>query len=299
MSSIVISIDQGTTSSRCIAFRREGTIVSQHNMEHKQITPHPGWLEHDPEEIVQNVESCLKKVLKDVNGLVVAGAGVTNQRETTVAWRRSTSKPLCNAIVWSDSRTQAIVDTMSERFGGHDFSRDTCGLPCSTYFSAVKMKWMLENVPAVRDAADEADLCFGTIDSYLIWRLTNGRSFVTDVTNASRTMLMSLQHRQWDPTMCHNFGVDVSWLPRIASSSEILGVTTVDSHQIVIAGCIGDQQAALVGHGCFAAGTAKNTFGTGCFLLVNSGTTIPVLTSGLLATVAFQLGANAPCFYAV
>jgi glycerol kinase len=310
------AIDQGTTSSRFIVFNEKMEIVVQHQLEHRQITPNPGWLEHDPQEIFDNVCVCIVESIKklrqlDPSFISLAGVGITNQRETTVAWDRATKNVLCNAVVWSDLRTAAIVDrTIRQHNGDARFAVPSCGLPVSTYFSAMKMKWMLENVPDVRHAADRGTLCFGTIDAWLIWKLTGERVFATDVSNASRTMLMNLHTLTWDADLCSEFGIPMSSLPQIKSSSENFGTIRTQEdllatelgsqHSVPICGCIGDQQGALVGNMCFEAGQAKNTYGTGCFLLANVGSSVPPPSkSGLLTTVGYRLGPDAPCIYAL
>lgn len=317
------AIDQGTTSSRFIVFDEKLLhVVAVHQIEHRQITPQPGWLQHDAEEIFSNVVACMKTVLADLaqqsNPGKIVSIGITNQRETTVAWSKSTGKPLYDAIVWSDARTQHIVDRLIAPHGGkNNFCQNECGLPCSTYFSAVKMRWMLENVHAVKQAAATGDLLFGTIDSWLIYKLTNGEMHATDVTNASRTMLMDIRTRKWSRNLCDLFGVPMSALPKeiFASASPRFG--HVSSAVLTphftsrfgeplplagtpISGCIGDQSGALVGQLGFTKGQIKNTFGTGCFLLANVGHEQPVFSkSGLLTTIAFQMGDSAPCFYAL
>lgn len=310
------SIDQGTTSSRFIVFNEKMEIVVQHQIEHKQMTPKPGWLEHDPQEIFENVCVCIVEAIKklrvlDASFTTLAGVGITNQRETTVAWDRDTKNVLCNAIVWSDVRTSAIVErTIREHSDDARFAAAICGLPVSTYFSAMKMKWMLENVDDIRHAATKGTLCFGTIDAWLIWKLTGEKVFATDVTNASRTMLMNLKTLSWDEGLCKEFGIPLKALPDIRSSSEHYGTISTQEdllatvlgreRPVPICGCIGDQQGALVGNMCFQAGEAKNTYGTGCFLLANVGPTVPRPSgNGLLTTVGYQLGRNAPCMYAL
>lgn len=310
------AIDQGTTSSRFIVFNEKMEIVVQHQLEHRQITPKPGWLEHDPQQIFDNVCICIVEAVTKLRSLdpsfkALASIGITNQRETTVAWDRSTKNVLCNAIVWSDVRTTEIVERIiQEHNGDARFAATACGLPVSTYFSAMKMRWMLENIPDVRNAAAKGSLCLGTVDAWLIWKLTGERVFATDVTNASRTMLMNLTTLAWDPNLCAAFGIPRAALPEIRSSSEwygnvctqedLLATVLGREHPVPISGCIGDQQGALVGNMCFSAGEAKNTYGTGCFLLANIGTTVPPPSrNGLLTTVGYQLGRGAPCVYAL
>ena len=295
------AIDQGTTSSRFVVFNKEMDLVCAHQLEHRQITPNPGWLQLDAEEIFNNCEKCIAEVCRKLRGKDSAAAieaiGITNQRETTVAWSRSTGRPLYHAIVWSDMRTSELVKEYTSKYGG-DFARAKTGLPCSTYFSAFKMCWLLRNVPQVRSAAENGDLMLGTIDSWLLWKLCG--EHVTDCTNSSRTMLMDLQTLQWDETLCQQFGVPRSALPRIVSNSEQIGFCrTTDLKGTPITGCIGDQQGALVGQMCLRPGQGKNTYGTGCFLLVNVGQKAPVSTHGLLSTVGFKLGPHGACNYAL
>jgi glycerol kinase len=301
------SIDQGTTSSRFLIFNAKREIVCSSQKEHRQITTGPGYLEHDPVEIYDNVCELIEKGMETFRKIfpntVVSALGITNQRETTVAWDVSTGKPLFNAIVWSDGRTSSVLKEIIEKNGGSaDFAREKCGLPVSTYFSAVKMYWMIKNVTAVQLALQHKTLRFGTIDSWLMWRLTHGKVHKTDVTNASRTMLLNLKTLNWDPELCRAFGIPEWSLPTVVSSSELFGTVSCNRvpsiRQIPISGCIGDQQGALVGQFCFEAGQAKNTYGTGCFLLANVGTSIKHSKSGLLATVGFKFG-NEPANYAL
>lgn len=306
------SIDQGTTSSRFLIFDDHMRLVVGHQLEHKQITPQPGWLEHDPQEIFDNTCRCMVEAIQKLKALdsefvQLAAVGITNQRETTVAWDRTTKNVLCNAIVWSDVRTSHMVQRLVKQHGSATFAAKKCGLPVSTYFSAMKMMWMLEHVPAVQEAASRDSLCFGTIDSWLIWKLTGETVHATDVTNASRTMLMNLDTLQWDASLCGEFRVPMGSLPQIKSCSEFFGfVVTNEDHlasvigrNVPICGCIGDQQAALVGNLCFSVGQAKNTYGTGCFLLANVGNKPVHSKNGLLATVGYKLGSGAPCVYAL
>jgi glycerol kinase len=300
------ALDQGTTSTRFIVFDRDRKPVAQHQVEHKQITPHPGWLSHDAEEIAANSKRCIGEAIKQLRerhgvDARVEAMGVTNQRETTVAWDSRTGKPLAHAIVWSDARTEAIVHELSK--GNPDGGRAECGLPFSTYFSAGKMTWLLRNEAAVKHALSAETLRFGTVDTWLIWTLTEGRTFVTDCTNASRTMLMNIATLRWSPKQCELFQVPQWALPRIVPSSgdiavvdnSVFGIT--DHPPIPITGCIGDQQGALVGQLCFNVGDAKNTYGTGCFLLANIGTQLPPPSrNGLLTTVAYQLGDEKPVY---
>jgi glycerol kinase len=297
------AIDQGTTSSRFIVFNRAGEIVSSAQEEHEQIYPQPGWVEHDAEEIWRRTQSVIARSMASA-GIApadLAAIGITNQRETTVVWNRKTGKPVYNAIVWQDTRVAADVAEFS-RHGGQDRYRAKTGLPLATYFSALKIRWILNHVPGSRQPAESGELLCGTIDSFLIWNLTggpNGGLHLTDVTNASRTQLMDLATLQWDTAILKEFDIPQPMLPKIVSSSEVYGQSTLSQVRgVAIAGVLGDQQAALVGQACFKPGEAKNTYGTGCFMLMNTGTK-PVLSKcGLLTTAAYRLG-SAPAHYAL
>ena len=298
MPDYISAIDQGTTSTRFIVFDRNGRLVACAQKEHEQIYPRAGWVEHDPNEIWRRTEEVIGAAM-EMRGLRprdLAAIGITNQRETTVLWNRHTGSPVANAIVWQDTRVGEQVSEFS-RAGGADRFRAQTGLPLSTYFSSLKIRWLLENVPGAREQAEAGDLLFGTIDTFLMWRLT-GRH-VTDCTNASRTQLMNLKTLDWDSELLAAFGIPRQMLPEIRSSSEVYGEATLDAvADVPVAGVLGDQQAALVGQTCFRAGEAKNTYGTGCFLLMNTGLEIVQSRCGLLTTVAFQLG-NAPALYAL
>src|SRR5208283_3366092 len=303
MANYIGAIDQGTTSTRFIVFDRSGRIVTTAQKEHEQIYPKPGWVEHNPEEIWTRTQEVISEALKAKNLTAkdLAGVGITNQRETTVVWNRKTGKPVYNAIVWQDTRTADYVAEYS-RLGGQDQFRRKTGLPLATYFSGLKIKWILENVPGVRALAEKGEVIFGNIDTYLIWKLTGGVDggiHVTDVSNASRTMLMNLETLTWSKEVTGVFGVPIAMLPKICSSSEVYGTAkTTALAGIPVAGDLGDQQAALVGQTCFKPGQAKNTYGTGCFLLLNTGT-VPVQSEfGLLTTLAYKLG-NGPAVYAL
>jgi glycerol kinase len=282
MGEYVAAIDQGTTSSRCIVFDREGEMTLVDQREHEQITPRAGWVEHDPQEVIRNVRACLQAA---PDGL--AALGITNQRETTVVWDRETGEPVYNAIVWQDTRTAAIV----RELGDPDQLREATGLPLSTYFSGPKIKWILDNVDGARERAEAGDLLFGTMDTWVLWNLTG--EHCTDVTNASRTLLMELETLAWSPEHCELLGVPMSMLPEIRSSSETYG----ECDGVPVAGILGDQQAALFGQTAFDPGDAKNTYGTGSFLLVNTGEEI-VRTDKLLTTVGFKCGEE-PATYAL
>jgi glycerol kinase len=296
----IAAIDQGTTSTRCIIFDRGGRIVSSDQREHEQIYPRPGWVEHDPLQIRQRAEQVVEGALQNaqLTPRDLAAAGITNQRETTVVWERATGRALCNAIVWQDTRTDGICTELA-RDGGQDRFRPQTGLPLATYFSGPKIRWILENVPAARALADNGDALFGTIDTWLIWWLTGGPNsgiHVTDVTNASRTLLMNLRTLDWDDELLAAMQIPRRMLPRIRSSSEIYGTGTGVLEGVPIAGNLGDQQAALVGQTCFSPGEAKNTYGTGCFLLLNTGEQIVQSNSGLLSTVAYRFGSHNPVY---
>jgi glycerol kinase len=295
----VLAIDQGTTSTRAIVFDHDGGIVSVGQLEHKQHFPRAGWVEHDATEIWKNTRKVIGMALADANTTrhSIAAIGITNQRETTVVWDRSTGKPICNAIVWQDTRTQDIVDRLAD--GDLDRYRDRVGLPLATYFSGTKIAWILDNVDGARDRAEAGELLFGTTDSWVLWNLTGGTAggiHATDVTNASRTMLMDLRRLDWDTEILADFGIPRSMLPHIRSSSEIYGVAASESllREVPIAGILGDQQAATFGQTAFDKGESKNTYGTGNFLIVNTGEEIVRSKNGLLTTVAYKLGDEAP-----
>lgn len=296
----ILAIDQGTTSTRCIIFDREARIVASNQREHRQHYPRPGWVEHDPRELWTRTREVIAGAMAEarVSPARLAAIGITNQRETAMLWDRRTGDPLHNAIVWQDTRTVGMVAELA-RQGGQDRFRSRTGLPLATYFSGTKFRWLLDHVPAVREAAARGDALLGTVDSYLAWWLTGGPAggrHITDVTNASRTMLMDLATLQWDDELLEVFGVPRAALPEIRSSSEHYGVATGALAGVPLAGILGDQQAALVGQTCFAVGEAKNTYGTGNFLLLNTGQTPVASTSGLLTTVAYQFGASKPCY---
>src|SRR5579871_2617951 len=291
MASYVGAIDQGTTSTRFIVFDRHGRIVSTAQQEHEQIYPQPGWVEHDSEEIWRRTQAVMSEALtqRELRASDLAAIGITNQRETTVIWDRHTGEPVANAIVWQDARVGNYVAEFSSA-GGADRFRAQTGLPLTTYFSSLKIRWILDNVAGARDRAESGDLLFGNIDTFLTWRLTGG-VHVTDVTNASRTQLMNLGTLAWDSDILAAFGIPERMLPRICSSSEIYeniqwGVLA----GVPVAGILGDQQAALVGQACFLPGEAKNTYGTGCFLLMNTGERAVPSTHGLITTVAYKFG---------
>ncbi len=299
MPSYIGALDQGTTSTRFIVFDRSGRIAASAQKEHRQIYPQPGWVEHDPEEIWARTQEVISQAMAQ-GGLEpgdLAGIGITNQRETTVLWNRRTGRPVHNALVWQDTRVGDAVSELA-RAGGPDRFRAKTGLPLSTYFSSLKIGWLLDNVAGVRAQAEAGDILFGTIDTFLLWRLTGGLH-LTDCTNASRTQLMNLETLEWDPELLSAFRIPPQILPHICSSSECYGAATLASVKgVPIAGILGDQQAALVGQTCFRAGEAKNTYGTGCFLLMNTGRDLVPSRCGLLTTVAFRLK-DQPANYAL
>lgn len=304
MAEYVLSIDQGTTSSRAIIFDHAGAVVASGQKEHEQILPRAGWVEHDPAEIWQNVQEVIGLALTraHLTRHDIAAVGITNQRETAVVWDRTTGEPVYNAIVWQDTRTQEIVDRLAAD-GGIDRFADVVGLPLATYFSGTKVAWILENVDGARAKADAGELMFGTTDTWVLWNLTGGVDggvHATDVTNASRTMFMDLETLQWRDDILEAFGVPVSMLPEIRSSSEVYGTAENSSllRETPIAGILGDQQAATFGQAAFRAGESKNTYGTGCFLIFNTGEEIVRSKNGLLTTVGYKLG-DAPTHYAL
>ena len=304
MPQYVIAIDQGTTSSRAIIFDHDGNIVSTGQLEHEQIFPKAGWVEHNAAEIWNNTREVIGTALSKANLTRhdIAAVGITNQRETAVVWDKNTGEPVYNAIVWQDTRTQSIVDELAAD-GGVERFKDKVGLPLATYFSGTKIKWILDHVEGARERAEAGDLLFGNTDSWVTWNLTGGVDggvHITDVTNASRTMFMDLATLSWDQEILDAFGVPASMLPEIKSSSEVYG--TVHTSQLLrevpVAGILGDQQAATFGQAAFNSGEAKNTYGTGCFLIFNTGEEIVHSKNGLLTTVGYKLG-DAPTHYAL
>ncbi|WP_427868803.1 glycerol kinase GlpK [Leucobacter luti] len=304
MADYVIAIDQGTTSSRAIIFDRKGNIVSVGQREHEQIFPKPGWVEHDANEIWRNVQEVIGVALAkaDLTRHDIASIGITNQRETAVVWDRKTGKPVYNAIVWQDTRTQAIVDRLAGDEGVDRF-KSIVGLPLATYFSGTKIVWILENVEGARERAEAGDLLFGTTDSWVLWNLTGGPEggvHATDVTNASRTLFMDLETLEWRDDILEAFDVPRSMLPKICSSSEVYGVAENSSllRETPVSGILGDQQAATFGQAAFDAGESKNTYGTGNFLIFQTGTEIVHSKNGLLTTVGYKIG-DEPAHYAL
>jgi glycerol kinase len=302
MASYIAAIDQGTTSTRCLIFDRAGRVVAMDQREHAQIFPRPGWVEHSPSEIWARTQEVVDGALRSggVDVGAIAAVGITNQRETTVVWNRWTGRPFYNAIVWQDTRTDQLCAELA-RDGGQDRFRERTGLPLATYFAGPKIRWLLDNVGGLRAAAEAGDALFGTVDTFLIWWLTggpNGGVHVTDVTNASRTLLMNLATLDWDAHMLEALGIPRAMLPRIVSSSEVYGTAVGALGGVPVAGDLGDQQAALVGQTCFGVGEAKNTYGTGCFMLLNTGERIVPSTHGLLTTLGYKLGER-PAVYAL
>lgn len=296
----IAAIDQGTTSSRCIVFDRDGRIVAVDQKEHEQIFPKPSWVEHDAAEIWTNVQEvvagAIEKAAQTNPGFSaddVKAIGITNQRETTLLWDKHTGEPVHNALVWQDTRTDALCRELGRNVGQDRFRRET-GLPLASYFAGPKARWLLDNVEGLRERADRGDILFGTMDSWVIWNLTGGPDggvHVTDVTNASRTMLMNLHTLEWDEKICESIGVPMSMLPEIRSSSEVYGTATVGALAgVPVASALGDQQAALFGQTCFAEGEAKSTYGTGTFLLMNTGEKAVNSYNGLLTTVGYRIG---------
>nr|WP_076389368.1 glycerol kinase GlpK [Vaginimicrobium propionicum] len=300
----VLAIDQGTTSSRAIVFDHAGRLVALGQKEHEQILPRPGWVEHDPVEIRRNIREVIGIALSkaNINRHEVAAIGITNQRETAVVWDKHTGEPIYNAIVWQDTRTAPIIKELAGE-AGEDKYKPICGLGLSTYFAGPKVKWILDNVAGARERAEAGDLLFGTIDTWVLWNLTGGPDggrHVTDVTNASRTMLMDVRKLCWDEGICRDMTIPMSMLPKICSSSEEYGVGAKNTLIIdtPITGILGDQQAATFGQVCFNQGMAKNTYGTGCFMLINTGNTAVTSKNGLLTTVCYKLG-DQPAVYAL
>lgn len=298
----VMAIDQGTTSSRAILFDHGGQIVSVGQKEHEQIFPKAGWVEHNPIEIWDNIRSCVADALQkaQVNRHEIAAVGITNQRETVVVWDKNTGEPVYNAIVWQDTRTSQIIRELAGEEGMSKY-RDICGLDLSTYYSGPEIKWILDNVEGAREKAEAGDLLFGNTDCWVLWNMTggvNGGVHKTDVTNASRTMLMDIRTLEWREDICKDFGIPMSMLPEICSSSEVYGYGRKNGLLIdtPISGILGDQQAATFGQACFEKGMAKNTYGTGCFVLMNTGEEPVFSENGLLTTVAYKIGDNKPVY---
>ena len=293
MKQYILALDQGTSSSRAIVFDEKGTTCAVAQREFRQIFPQSGWVEHDPHEIWASQASVIAEAISimDINGLNLAGIGITNQRETTIVWDSETEEPIYNAIVWQDRRTSDYCDELKKQ-GLTDMIRQKTGLIIDAYFSATKIKWILDNVPGARERAEKGKLMFGTVDTWLIWRLTRGEVHVTDPSNASRTMLFNIRTLQWDEELLKLFDIPASMMPEVRSSSEVYGATktTIFAHKVPIAGIAGDQQAALFGQMCVEPGSVKNTYGTGCFLLMNSGEKPILSQNNLITTVAWKIG---------
>lgn len=289
---LILALDQGTTSSRAIVFNHSGEIVGLSQKPFEQIFPQPGWVEHNPNEIWSSQISVAAEAIAKtgVSGKEIAAIGITNQRETTVVWNRETSEPIYNAIVWQDRRTAKYCDQLKEE-GHTQIIKEKTGLILDAYFSGTKLKWILEHVEGARELAEQGKLCFGTIDTWLVWKLTRGKMFITDVSNASRTMLFNIHTMEWDPELLELFNIPKSILPEVKQSSEIYGetATTLFSTKIPIAGIAGDQQAALFGQMCTKPGMVKNTYGTGCFLLMNTGNKAVHSENNLLTTIAWKI----------
>lgn len=293
MEQYILALDQGTTSSRAVVFDHNGQIRSVAQKEFKQYFPQPGWVEHNPNEIWSSQASVIAEAISaiDINGLDIAGIGITNQRETTIVWDIDTEEPIYNAIVWQDRRTAEFCDKLKAQ-GLVDKIREKTGLIIDAYFSGTKIKWILDNVPGARKRAEMGKLRFGNVDSWLIWRLTRGEAHVTDVTNASRTMLFNIHTLKWDEDLLKLFDIPMSMLPEVKSSSEVMAhtKTTIFAHEVPIAGVAGDQQAALFGQMCVEPGAIKNTYGTGCFVMLNTGEKPVMSENNLLTTVAWKIG---------
>ena len=302
MAKYAAAIDQGTTSTRFMIFDHAGKVIEVDQKEHEQIYPKPGWVEHNPMEIWDRTQDVIKEALakSKIDPKDIAAVGVTNQRETTVVWEKATGKPVYNAIVWQDTRTADICNDLAKD-GGQDRLRPKTGLPLATYFSGPKIKWILDNVPGVREKAEKGEVLFGNIDTWVIWNVTGGPkggAHVTDVSNASRTMLMNLETLDWDPDILKLMGIPRAMLPAVKPSSETYGTAVGALAGIPVAGDLGDQQAALFGQTCFSPGEAKNTYGTGCFMLLNTGTKPTPSKSGLLTTLGYKIGKQ-PAVYAL
>lgn len=291
MKDYIVALDQGTSSSRAIIFDRNGVACAVRQKEFTQHFPQPGWVEHDPMEIWATESSVVTEAVSSLglSGDDIAAIGITNQRETTIVWDAATGKPVCNAIVWQDRRTSAYCDTL--KAAGHTgMIRSKTGLIIDAYFSGTKIRWILENVPGAREKAERGELRFGTVDSWLVWNLTGGRAHITDVTNASRTMLFNINTLEWDDELLNLLDIPRSMMPQVKSSSEVYGFTSLLGDVIPVSGIAGDQQAALFGQMCTAPGDVKNTYGTGCFLLMNTGEKPIMSENQLLTTIAWKIG---------
>ena len=293
MEKYILALDQGTTSSRAIVFDHNGSIRSAAQKEFSQHFPQPGWVEHDPNEIWSSEAAVIAEAISaiDINGKNIAGIGITNQRETTIVWDIDTEEPVYNDIVWQDRRTASLCDQLKAQ-GLVDMVREKTGLIIDAYFSGTKIKWILDNVPGARERAEKGKLRFGNVDSWLVWRLTRGEVHVTDVTNASRTMLFNIHTLKWDEDLLKLLDIPVSMMPEVKSSSEVYGhtKTTIFAHEVPISGIAGDQQAALFGQMCVEPGAIKNTYGTGCFVMLNTGARPVLSRNNLLTTIAWKIG---------
>jgi len=291
MQKYIAALDQGTTSSRCIIFDKEQNVVGVSQKEYTQLYPQPGWVEHDPMEIYSSQYGVLMEVLAQtgIDPQEIAAIGITNQRETTILWDKNTGRPVYNAIVWQCRRTAGLCEALMKNEELTEYIKETTGLLIDAYFSATKIKWILDHVEGVREKAEKGDILFGTVDSWLIWKLTGGKVHVTDYTNASRTMLYNIKDLCWDERICRELDIPMNILPQVKNSSEVYGTMNIQGVQVPIAGIAGDQQAALFGQTCFAEGDAKNTYGTGCFLLMNTGERMVRSKNGLLTTIAVGL----------
>jgi len=294
----IIALDQGTTSSRSVLFNQQGQIVAIEQQEFEQIFPNDGWVEHRPNDILNTQLDTLGRLIKNnkLSAKDIAGIGITNQRETTVVWDKNTGKAIYNAIVWQDKRTAPICNALKAQ-NLEDYVKENTGLVIDSYFSGTKIKWLLDNVEDAREKANRGDLLFGTVDTWLIWHLTQGKVHATDYSNASRTLIYNIKSLVWDDTMCKALGIPQNMLPKVNPSSGLFGHYTLDGVNIPIAGVAGDQQAALFGQSCFDKGEAKNTYGTGCFMLMNTGENLQYSKSGLLTTIAW--GLNGKVTYAL
>ena len=307
MTSFIGSIDQGTSSTRFTVYSLSGEVIASHQTPVSRTTPFPDWVEQDPLEIINSVRICMNNVSKKLinlgyNPKDVLGIGITNQRETVIVWEKNTGRPLYNAVVWCDNRNAELVDNLAKKLGGINIFSEKTGLPLSPYFSATKLLWLRENIPEIQEAFNKETCLVGTIDTWVTWCLTGGNSFVTDVTNASRTFLLDIHKLEWDDELIKIFGIPKSSLPKVLSSAEIYGRVTDQYGSFEgcpISGIIGDQQASLVGNKCLRKGTAKITYGTGCFLLLNIGETPTFSKKGLITTIGYKLGRKAPVIYAI
>lgn len=291
--SYIIALDQGTTSSRCVIFDNESNVIEEVQKEFRQFYPHPGWVEHDAMEIYASQYAVMTEAIAKcgIRPYHISALGITNQRETTIVWDKNTGKPIYNAIVWQCRRTSSIVEQV-RKDGLEKYIKENTGLVLDAYFSATKIKWILDNVEGAREKANRGELLFGTVDTWLIWKLTNGKVFATDYTNASRTMLFNIKELKWDEKLCKYFDIPLSMLPDVKHSSDDYGSVSIFGYDVPIAGVAGDQQAALFGQACFEKGDAKNTYGTGCFLLMNTGETLIQSKHGLVTTIAATSGSK-------